>query len=1216
MFWQIFIFEIKYRLKRPATYIYFLTFFLLSTICFAAGLIGVSEKIYYNSPFVDAAVFAFFSFFMLLVSSAVMGVPLYRDIDYNTKGYYLTYPITERGYFWGRYFGSFIFVILIATSIIFGVYLGTFLGPIFGWVPASRIGPNHLVYFLQPFLYLVIPNLFFTSSIFFGLVALTRNVKVIYTSSILLIIAYLLTNFLIRDIEKKDLIKILDPFALNTITLETRFYTPAEKNTLMIPITKLFLYNRLIWSSVGLVILLITYFNFSFKRFFNSDNLKKQIAIIGEDLPSYLTTLPAVTISFAGNYYRRIMFTLAKTEYLNIVRDVYFRVILLGGCVFLILDFWIGSPVYGVSNYPLTVNLMEYKSYDYMLFMFIIIVFYTGETIHRDKTTRFAIINDALPTPDWVLYGSKLLGLVMLAFVLATIPMILGILVQLLHGYTHFNMYVYFVELYAITFPQFIEMIMLSFAVHVLVNNKFGGHAVAIVIWVVMFVLRNFANMNYNLFFYSYAPNYMWSDMDGIGHTGIGVFWFNLYWTIFGYILLVIAAVFHNRGVVTSYKERLKIARQRFHGPIRIVAAILLFGFVVIGVYTYYNVSYINNYLSADEVELRSVAYEKTLKKFENIDQPKVTSLKIFSDIYPRQRKVIVKGLITLVNKADKPINTLHLDGTGLESYTVKYNDKNISADYPLLYERGKFNWFRSKRDTSKYRIYHLPIPLKPGDSAKVEVNSVVAYKGFTNDLTGTDIVYNGTFYAGGLPSIGYNPDNELASDEKRKKYKLPEKKDEYPPQTDKKGIETLLFNSNADLVTYDITVSTSADQMAIAPGVLDKQWKQNGRNYYHYVQNSPSVDLFFDILSARYATLKDNVTLYNKQQTGLEIYYHPAHATNLNRFVSAYKDGLQYYSLVYGPFQFKQMRLLEFPKYRAFAQSFPNTVSYAEGFGWSADFSDPDKFDYGYFVTAHELAHQWWGHQVVPNRTRGSNLISESLAEYTALILTQRKYGKDNMKRFLKQELDDYLRGRANETKKENVFINCNRPYEWYNKGSLILYGLQDLIGLDTLNKALREFKEAYAFHPNPPFPGSNDLYRYIDKHVPDSVKYYLDDTWKKITLYENKVLDSKVTPTGKKGEYKVDLTVSTRKMYADSAGNEKPAPTMNDYIDVGVFAADSKDKDGRTITNPIYLKKYKLTAGEHHISVIVKGTPVKAGIDPYVKLIDRIPDDNIKDL
>lgn len=120
-------------------------------------------------------------------------------------------------------------------------------------------------------------------------------------------------------------------------------------------------------------------------------------------------------------------------------------------------------------------------------------------------------------------------------------------------------------------------------------------------------------------------------------------------------------------------------------------------------------------------------------------------------------------------------------------------------------------------------------------------------------------------------------------------------------------------------------------------------------------------------------------------------------------------------------------------------------------------------------------------------------------------------------------------------------------------------------------MNKALHEFRDAHTFHPNPPYPGSNDLYRYIAKHVPDSVKYYLDDTWNKITLYENKVIDAKATPSGKMNEYVVDMKVSTRKMYADSAGNEKPAAKMNDYIDIGVFAADGKDKNGRTITVPL---------------------------------------------
>src|ERR1700712_236675 len=105
MFWQIFTFELKYRLKRPATYLYFLTFFLISALCFATGSTPASEKVFHNSPVVLAQFIAIFSMVMMLVCSAVMGVPLYRDIEHNTGNYYLSYPISESGYFWGRYLG-------------------------------------------------------------------------------------------------------------------------------------------------------------------------------------------------------------------------------------------------------------------------------------------------------------------------------------------------------------------------------------------------------------------------------------------------------------------------------------------------------------------------------------------------------------------------------------------------------------------------------------------------------------------------------------------------------------------------------------------------------------------------------------------------------------------------------------------------------------------------------------------------------------------------------------------------------------------------------------------------------------------------------------------------------------------------------------------------------------------------------------------------------
>jgi hypothetical protein len=187
------------------------------------------------------------------------------------------------------------------------------------------------------------------------------------------------------------------------------------------------------------------------------------------------------------------------------------------GTLFLGFLFWMGfGGQFGVPDTPRTVILMDIYNHYFIFFVFLIILFYTGEVVHREQTTRFAIINDALPPPDWVLYGSKLLALFILVFLLATLPMIAGICVQLMKGFTELNLRIYLATCYGLSLPMFSEMIMFSFFVHVLVNNKFAGHAVALIIWVLMMLCYSTGFFDYRLLLYSYTPDYWITDMDGI----------------------------------------------------------------------------------------------------------------------------------------------------------------------------------------------------------------------------------------------------------------------------------------------------------------------------------------------------------------------------------------------------------------------------------------------------------------------------------------------------------------------------------------------------------------------------------------------------------------------------------------------------------------------------------------------------------------------------
>ncbi len=142
-----------------------------------------------------------------------------------------------------------------------------------------------------------------------------------------------------------------------------------------------------------------------------------------------------------------------------------------------------------------------------------------------------------MPVSNTVFYLSKICGLIGIGLVLCTIPIVLGVLVQTLKGFTDYNFNVYFREMYLLTFPSYLEMILLTFAVHITVNNKFGGHAIALLIWITMALLRNVGKMDYNLLFYFYTPDYMWSEMNGIGHFIKPQSWFNFYWLMLGALL-------------------------------------------------------------------------------------------------------------------------------------------------------------------------------------------------------------------------------------------------------------------------------------------------------------------------------------------------------------------------------------------------------------------------------------------------------------------------------------------------------------------------------------------------------------------------------------------------------------------------------------------------------------------------------------------------------
>ena len=262
----------------------------------------------------------------------------------------------------------------------------------------------------------------------------------------------------------------------------------------------------------------------------------------------------------------------------------------------------------------------------------------------------------------------------------------------------------------------------------------------------------------------------------------------------------------------------------------------------------------------------------------------------------------------------------------------------------------------------------------------------------------------------------------------------------------------------------------------------------------------------FFSVQSARYEISKDRW-----KDVALEVYHDPAHGYNVERMTTAMKASLDYFNANFSPFQFKQVRIQEFPAYARFAQSFANTIPYSEAIGFIADYRDPEKIDMVTYVTAHEVGHQWWGHQVIGSDQQGATLLMESLAQYSALMVMEQMYGPEQIRKFLKYELDRYLRSRGTEVLEELPLVRVeNQPYIHYQKGGLAMYMLKDQIGAERVNEALRGLLAEFAFKPAP-YANSNDLMRHFRRVAGPEHEQLIADLFEKITLYDVKVTDAK---------------------------------------------------------------------------------------------------------
>ncbi|MGK0365801.1 MAG: ABC-2 type transport system permease protein [Saprospiraceae bacterium] len=1194
MWYEIFKFELKYRARRPDTYVFFAVLFLFSLIAFDFIYQGENiGQLKENSPYIIARIMSIVSGVFMVITSMIMGVPILRDFEHNMESIMFVNPIKKRDYLLGRFLGSFVVLILIFSALIWG----TMLGELMPWRDVENLQSSTFWHYLKPFLTLVLPTLFVGGSIFFISGTLSRKLIVVYTQGILFFVVFILS----RNIKNPIIAAILEPFSLNAITNITKSWNLIERNTLSIPIEGLLLYNRLFWIFIAILILIWGYRAFNFNVIKNKVSKKKtnkQKEVQKTDFQAINIPNIDLQTGWKTNFIQLKSHSLFYFK--SILKETAFWAIVICGIAIIFINSISLGTSYGVDSYPMTYFIVEELQEMSMYFFLIILIFYSGELIWKERGLRIDGIYDSLPISDFTNLAGKFIGLI-LTYILLLFTLILsGIAFQTMHGYYNYEFEVYFVGFFFEILPFLVLFTFVSFFIQVLSNSKFVGYILVLLFFLVTVILE-VLEVGHPLMRFGSGSMGKYSDMNGYGHFLKPYFYFKIYWFAFGIFLFVLTSILTIRGTETAMKIRLNLSKQRLTKPLVKLSSISLFVVAAMGGSIFFNTNVLNDYWTkSDKQELRA-AYEKTLKKTQNTPQPSIVGVNAQVDLYPEERAYTVEGHYVITNREDKPLDTIHIQ---------KWLDSRIEI-LSIDFEYGAI-----LDDTYKeygFYTYLLKQKLQPGDSIKMTFKQTFTTQGFVEDGSSTRVIENGIFFGNyQFPNIGYNNKFELRDDKIRKHHGL-------IPRIDlaKRDDKNYQINENLDTesnrIDFEITIGTTDDQIAIAPGKLQKEWKENGRNYFHYKMNE-SMTNFYSIVSARYEKKEEKWVSKNDSLTrpvDLEIYYHRGHEYNIDRMMDAMRMSLDYYSQHYSPYQYEQMRIMEFPRYESFAQSFPNSISFSEALGFVLEINEEEDVDIPFYITASGLSHQWWGLQIEAADVEGRYLILESLAQYSALMVMKQKYPEEKIQQFLEQELDAYFKGRISEIKQEvPLSLVEKQRYIYNNKGAINLYAFQDFISEEKVNLALKRFVKDWNVKDGilrkERYPTSSDLLGYFREVTPDSLQYVIHDLFETITLYQNETTEAVYTKLSEE-KYKVNLTVKGEKYRVDNSGIETIVE-MNDWVDIGIYSLD-KNKEPKLI----YLKKHRISSGDNSLEVMVDEPPFQAGIDPRGLLIEEERGDNL---
>lgn len=1173
--------------------------FLLSSTDFISVSLEGGSKVKNNGAIPLALNVSIMSLLSIFFGAVFVVSGVMRDETHKSLELIHATPVSTFDMTMSRMIGVWIIVSICIIASVVGMLFGQFAP----WADKETFGPFNLLYYIQPIFVYVLINALFVSGVFTAVAAITRNKSLVYVSAVGLLVLYFASAPLSGDNAPDWLMTMVDPFGANALAKTVEFWPAEEQNTVMSPILGYIGWNRLFWGGLGLLFFAGSFFRF--KRGLVTRKTKRGDLSALEVRDGI--NLSPVTPNLSAQHTFSTFWTRLKYEYLSTVKSTAFLV-LVGIAVALF-----GITVYGTYAFnpdptlPTSTFMAQIVLGSLAIPTVIIMVFFGGDILWRDRVAGMHEILDATPVKNGALLSAKWAALTLVMLTLIFVGIVFGMVTQfvLSKGVTHVNPMVYLkTGLLAFgitfTFQAFLVMFIQNFAP----NRIVGMLAAAAAIVGLLFFIGQLPFFHPLMDYGSVSPGSL-SEMSG--YQDLSRFkWFGLYWGAFALLLALISVWIYRRGLQTGILGRMRRIKDTITPVTGLIAAACVMTFIGSGFYIHKSYED-GEYRNRKQREKRTVAYEKLVKPLEDVTLPKITAVSADVDIMSSRQEAVVKGSYQLVNASDAPIKTVYVNEPSRhaeDNRRIDIEGANIITDTDLAKDLKEYS----------YRIFEFDPPLAPGKSTSMAFE-IFYHAPKLGD--GSSIRTNGTFINNFavMPNIGIQK-NYMTNPDKRRKYDLPEKE----KKADRDNAEARsrhFISANSDYVDFEAKVCTDIGQIPIAPGKLRRTYEENERACRNYKAINPILN-FFNFMSADFDVLEDKF-----EDIDLRIFYHKNHDYNVELMMDATKSALKTFTTTFGPYQYDQVRIMEFP-YASFAQAFAGTIPFSENIGFVRDPGSPEdneSIDLATYVTMHEIGHQWFAHQIVPADTKGFNVLSEGLTENAAMTAYENELGWQKARRLLEtRAIQAYLIGRTVDKDDEPpLALAEQQQYLDYNKASWVFWGLKQYIGEDNMQGAIRGFLEEYG-SKGAPYPTTKELTDYLKEAAGPDYEQLVVDYWDRITFWDLKFGEDavKITPNSSGGfTAELDLVID-KKIASEETGKETSVTEIDDeelseWVEIGFYDKDPKETLGDEWTK---LERIRVTQKESKVSFDLKERPNFVLIDPRRLLIERNVKDNIKEL